>query len=78
MYTLYRLNSDDLDEAFVQSLRALFKGKTIEIAVSEAEDGGDDETAYLLREPANRRRLMEAIENVDAGKTQDVELFGQQ
>jgi len=48
MYTLYRLNADDLDGGFLQSLKELFKGQTIEIAVSGAEDASEDETAYLL------------------------------
>ncbi len=28
---------------------------------------GEDETAYLLREPANARRLLKAAENIRAG-----------
>lgn len=28
---------------------------------------GEDETAYLLREPANARRLLEAAENIRNG-----------
>jgi len=67
MYTTYRLKTDELGEDFLDSLRALFKDKTIEIAVCEAEAEADDETAYLLRSPANRKRLMEAIENVRQG-----------
>lgn len=51
MYTLYRLNADDLNERFLESLRALFQGKDIEISVCEATDQTDDETEYLLRRP---------------------------
>ncbi|BCX88496.1 hypothetical protein MIN45_P0865 [Methylomarinovum tepidoasis] len=29
---------------------------------------GEDETTYLLREPANRRRLLEAVENIRKGR----------
>ncbi|HHJ39139.1 MAG: hypothetical protein AXA67_11420 [Methylothermaceae bacteria B42] len=29
---------------------------------------GEDETAYLLKEPANRRRLLEAVENIRKGQ----------
>jgi len=39
-------------------------GKEIEIVVSEAPQSEEDETAYLLRSPANRDRLLKAIENV--------------
>lgn len=74
MYTLYRLNADDLNEGFLQSLRALFQGKDIEISVCEAVDQTDDETEYLLRSPANRQRLMEAIANVGYGQTVPLDL----
>jgi antitoxin YefM len=70
MYTLYRLNADDLNERFLESLRALFQGKDIEISVCETADQTDDETAYLLRSPANRKRLMEAIANVSQVRRQ--------
>lgn len=45
-------------------MKALFPHKTIEIAVTELESVELDETAYLLRDTANRARLLEAIENV--------------
>ena len=61
MYTVYRLNASELDSQFVESLKALFKDKEIEITVSEV-----DETAYLLRSEANKQRLLEAIRNVDS------------
>ena len=61
MYTIYRLNASELDSQFVESLKALFKDKEIEITVSEV-----DETAYLLRSEANKQRLLEAIRNVDS------------
>jgi hypothetical protein len=74
MYTTYRMKTDELDDAFLVSLKALFKGKTIEIAVCEADEESKDETAYLLRDPANRQRLMDAIENVRQGRTVSVDL----
>ena len=37
MYTLYRLNADELSVEFLESLKTLFRHKTIEIAVC---DGG--------------------------------------
>lgn len=64
MYTLYRLNADELSVEFLESLKTLFRHKTIEITVCEAETVEQDETAYLLSNPANRVRLLEAIENV--------------
>jgi hypothetical protein len=37
MYTVYKLNPADLNENFLQALKLLFTGKTIEIAVREVE-----------------------------------------
>ena len=63
MVTVYRTNADDLDDAFVESVRAAFKGKDIEIVVSE-----HDETDYLLSSRANREKLLSAVEDIDAEK----------
>ena len=63
MVTVYRTNADDLDDAFVESVRAAFKGKDIEIVVSE-----HDETHYLLSSRANREKLLSAVEDIDAEK----------
>lgn len=67
MYTIYRINADDLDSRFLKALKALFKNKEIEIAVCETAQGENDETAYLLQSPANRERLLKAIETVSSG-----------
>jgi antitoxin YefM len=45
-----------------RELKALFQDKEIEIVVSEI-----DETVYLLQSPANRQRLLQAIEHVNHG-----------
>lgn len=57
---VYRLNADNLNEDFLEDLKAIFKHKEIEIVVYER-----DETAYLLGSPANRRHLLEAIADVE-------------
>lgn len=63
MQTVFRLNTDELDEQFLASVRATFPHKEIEIAVAEV-----DETAHLLRSEANRERLLRALADVEAGR----------
>jgi antitoxin YefM len=63
MYSVYRLNATELDTQFLEALKTLFRGKMIEIVVTEM-----DETAYLLQSPANRARLFEAIDHVNQGQ----------
>jgi antitoxin YefM len=64
MYMTYKMNAAELDSRFLRALKAMFKDKDIEIVVCEAAQSEEDETAYLLRSPANRDRLLKAIENV--------------
>lgn len=64
MHTTYRINANDLDSRFIRALKALFKNKEIEIAVCEAAQTANDETAYLLKSPANKKRLLQAVENI--------------
>nr|VFK80143.1 MAG: antitoxin YefM [Candidatus Kentron sp. SD] len=68
MYTTYRLNADELTPGFLDALKTLFKHKTIEISVCDTEQIERDETAYLLGNPVNRARLLEAVENVANGQ----------
>jgi antitoxin YefM len=71
--TIYQLNADDLDEDFLEGLKASFKHKEIEIVVHER-----DETAYLLRSPSNRSRLRQAVADVEQNRnlvTPDQEPF---
>lgn len=63
MYAVYRVNADELDSQFLESLKAAFKDKQVEIAVSAV-----DETEYLLRSPANRERLLKAVDDVEQGR----------
>lgn len=69
MYTLYKVNADELDSCFLESLKAQFQHKIIEISVCEAGQSSEDETAYLLQSPANREHLLASIANVEAGNT---------
>lgn len=63
MQTIYQINADELDEDVLESIKAQFKHKEIEIVVFER-----DETAYLLRSPANREYLLRAIQDVEENR----------
>jgi len=64
MYMIYKMNVGELDNRFLKALKAMFRDKDIEIVVSDAAQNEEDETTYLLKSPANRERLLKAIENV--------------
>jgi antitoxin YefM len=60
MQSVYRLNANELDDRFLESLKALWGDREIEIVISEA-----DETAYLMSNEANRQRLLKAVNDID-------------
>ena len=68
MQTIYRLKASELDNDFLEGLKATFRDKEIEIIVYEV-----DETDYLLKSDANKVRLLKAIDNVN-NKTNLVEI----
>lgn len=49
MQKVYKVQANDLDERFLEELKAIFRDQEIESIVSEL-----DETSYLLKSPANR------------------------
>jgi len=59
MSTVYRLKASQLNQHFLEEIKATFGDKEIEIIVSEC-----DETEDLLKSEVNRNRLLKAIENV--------------
>jgi antitoxin YefM len=63
MQTVYRLNADELNHQFLEAMQTLFKDREIEITVSDV-----DETAYLLRSEPNRKRLLQAVQNINNGQ----------
>ncbi|MFN8459333.1 MAG: hypothetical protein U0401_32565 [Anaerolineae bacterium] len=71
MYSIYRLRANELDVEFMEGLKMLFRNKEIEIAVYEV-----DETDYLMRSEANKRRLLAAIKNAEQ-KNNLVEVNGE-
>ncbi len=68
MYTIYKLRADELDQSFLDALKQQFQGREIEISIREAASSSEEETAYLLRSPANRDRLLKAMENAAQGR----------
>ena len=59
MYTVYRLKANEIDQRFVDGLKATFQDREIEIVIYEV-----NETAYLMASEANRTQLLQAIENI--------------
>jgi hypothetical protein len=43
MQTLYKLNADELNNEFLESIKALFPHKTIEVAIHEIDDENPSE-----------------------------------
>jgi antitoxin YefM len=62
MYSTYRLKANELDKDFIKSLKEIFHDKEIEIIVQEVHE---DETDYLLKNPANRDSLLKAVKNAN-------------
>lgn len=67
MQTTYTLSTEELDAGFLKRLKAAFPRRTVTIAVKD-EAGAEDTTAYLLKSPANRKRLLKAVADAKAGR----------
>ena len=74
MYTLYKINSDELNENFIATIKAQFPHQTIEIVISESLQIEQDETDYLLKSPVNKARLLAAIAQVENNQLIDVDI----
>ena len=60
MELTYRLNANELNEEFINTIKKLYKGKELEVTVQVKED----ETEYLLKSDANRAQLLKAVKDV--------------
>ncbi len=63
MITTYRLNVNELSAELINSIKAAFGDKDVEITVTDAVD----ETSYLLSSPANRKSLETSMRQADKG-----------
>ena len=64
MTTIYRLHVNELSVEVINSIKAAFKDKTVEIIVTDAVD----ETEYLLATEANRKHLFDSMKELEEGK----------
>lgn len=71
MYSTYRIKANEIDLNFLEGIKKMFQEREVEIVIQDIED----ETEYLLKSSTNKRFLLEAIQNVEAGKNLvDVEI----
>jgi len=70
MYTTFHLEAGEIDENFFKAVKAMFEGRSISITIEEEMD----ETEYLLSSEANRKVLMQSLENVKQGKLTKVDI----
>jgi hypothetical protein len=43
MYSIYRLNASELDSKLIESVKALYEGKDLEIIIAAVQDSDNDE-----------------------------------
>ncbi len=65
MEVAYKIKADELDSNFLESVKKLFKNKTLYISIATETE---DETAYLLSNEKNAKRLLNAINNIENKK----------
>jgi antitoxin YefM len=64
MTTTYKLNSKELSNDIIKSIKEAFGDKDIEITVTDDVD----ETEYLLSTDANKKHLYKSMEDLEKGK----------
>lgn len=58
------LELDELDATFIKKLKELYSDSNARLTITLEEE---DETDFLLKSEANRKVLMESIENIKKG-----------
>ena len=64
MYSTYKIKTNELNQSFLDGIKKIYQNHEIEIVIYDVED----ETEYLLKSEANKKRLIKAIKNVDKKK----------
>ncbi len=64
MNTIFQINSNELDNRFIDTIKSLFKNKKIIISITE----DIDETDYLKQSKENFNRLQDALNDVNQRK----------
>jgi len=70
MYSTFHIKASELNENFLAAVKKLFKSRTISITIEEEMD----ETEYLLASPANRKMLMESLQQAEEGDLIEVNI----
>lgn len=73
MTMTFLLNADELNESFIERVKAVFPHQQIKIMVSEP-----DETDRIMANPELRDRLLKAIDDIEHGRnlvTPDQSIF---
>jgi len=65
MTTTYTIKETELGIDFLESVKRLFKNKTVAITIEETLD----ETEYLLSSTKNKKRLLESIQQSKNSET---------
>ena len=74
MQSTFTLRKDELTMDFLQGLKQMFTGKVLDITVSDNASDEMDETEYLLRDPANKKMLLDGIKEIESGNVEKIAL----
>ncbi len=74
MQSTFTLRKDELNMDFLKGLKKMFSGKTLNITVSDNKTDEQDETEYLLSNPANKQMLLDGIAAIEKGDVTKVKL----
>ena len=77
MQCTFTLKKDELNFDFIKGLKKIFKGNVLDITVSDNSDASNDETEYLLGNPANKKFLLEGIAEIEKGNVKKIEASSQ-